>query len=153
MSDCEHREIHTWFFNDGAPAGMWSCMDCRHKFVPITELMRAEDELTAARTWKDAVIEKLAVTWAITSENENYPQKAVNDLVASEVAIALNPAVSSEAEALIERGRQDWRAEVEALRAAVKSLVDGTNAYGDGGRWSVNMQTVLKARAALKEKS
>ena len=43
------------------------------------------------------------------------------------------------------------RAEVEALRATLKSLVDGTNAYGDHGRWSVNMQTVLKARAALKD--
>jgi hypothetical protein len=210
-----------------------------------------ERELAAAKAWKDAVIEKLAITWAITSENENCPQKAIDDLVASQVAIALDPAVSSDAAALIERGRQEmraeverlrgivpeylrrdlldaandkaemqheinmhyddgfWRgvesrddevealkdklaaakaeiealradaadfhmayrirgghlavasemidslrAEVEALRAVAQSLVDGTNAYGDGGRWSVNMQTVLKARAALaKEKS
>lgn len=41
------------------------------------------------------------------------------------------------------------RAENEVMRATVKSLVDGTSGYGDGGRWSINMQTVLKARAAL----
>jgi hypothetical protein len=142
-----------------------------------------ERELAAANAWKEAVIEKMALTWAITSENANCPQKAVDALVVSQVAIALDPQVSSDAEALIERGRQEMRAEVErlrgivpefleklndelcaenerlraeveALRAVAQSLVDGTNAYGDGGRWSVNMQTVLKARAALaKEKS
>jgi hypothetical protein len=111
-----------------------------------------ERELTAARTWKDAVIEKLAVTWAITSENENCPQKAVNDLVASEVAIALNPAVSSEAEALIERGRQELRAEVEALRAALQMIEHATAPTHDDDGYHENAYSL--ARAALaKEKA
>jgi hypothetical protein len=86
-----------------------------------------ERELAAAKAWKDAVIEKLAITWAITSENENCPQKAIDDLVASQVAIALDPAVSSDAAALIERGRQEMRAEVERLRGIVPEFLEKLN--------------------------
>jgi hypothetical protein len=48
MSDCEHREIQTWFFEDGDVAGTWSCVSCGHRFVPIAELMAAEAERDAA---------------------------------------------------------------------------------------------------------
>jgi len=34
---------------------MWSCQDCKYRFVPITELMRAEDELTAAKAEVEAL--------------------------------------------------------------------------------------------------
>jgi len=86
-----------------------------------------ERELAAAKEWKDAVIEKLAITWAITSENANCPQKAVDALVVSQVAIALDPQVSSDAEALIERGRQEMRAEVERLRGIVPEFLEKLN--------------------------
>jgi hypothetical protein len=55
MSDCTHDDIVSWRFEDGAPAGMWSCQDCKYRFVPITELMRAEDELTAAKAEVEAL--------------------------------------------------------------------------------------------------
>ena len=32
---CQHRRIQSWNYGDGEPAGMWSCMDCGHKFVPL----------------------------------------------------------------------------------------------------------------------
>jgi hypothetical protein len=108
-----------------------------------------ERELVATKAWKDVVIEGLVVAHIYHSDDEADPRKALNRLICDQVAIALDPQVSSDAAALIELGRQELKAEVEALRAVVQSLVDGTNAYGDGGRWSVNMQTVLKARAAL----
>jgi hypothetical protein len=183
MSDCEHREIQTWFFEDGSPAGMWSCMACKRKFVPMTELIQTENELAAAKAWKEAVINSAVVGWTYSAADDDDPRGCLSRIMAMNQQIALDPAVSSDAEALIERGRQEMRAEVErlrgivpefleklndelcaenerlraeaeALRAVAQSLVDGTNAYGDGGRWSVNMQTVLKARAALaKEKA
>ena len=71
----------------------------------VAESLRAALAEPAVNPWKDAVIEGLAVSWAITTENENDPVKAVNDLVESEVRIALDPSVSSEAQALIDKGR------------------------------------------------
>jgi len=33
---CQHARIRTWAGQyDGKPAGMWSCADCGHKFVPL----------------------------------------------------------------------------------------------------------------------
>ncbi len=95
--------------------------------VPANFARELERELAAANAWKDAVIEKMALTWAITSENANCPQKAVDALVVSQIAIALDPQVSSDAEALIERGRQEMRAEVERLRGIVPEFLEKLN--------------------------
>ena len=36
MSECKHEAIKARVFEDTlAPAGMWSCEDCGHKFVPL----------------------------------------------------------------------------------------------------------------------
>lgn len=36
MSECDHgMRIQTWRFEDGKPAGMWSCVECGRKFVPL----------------------------------------------------------------------------------------------------------------------
>jgi hypothetical protein len=59
MSDCQHREINAWFFEDGEAAGMYSCASCGVKFVPITELMTAENELAAAKAECEALREVL----------------------------------------------------------------------------------------------
>jgi hypothetical protein len=72
MSDCQHREINAWFFEDGEAAGMYSCASCGVKFVPITELMTAENELAAAK----ADIRKLEELYRGASEREiRYAQK------------------------------------------------------------------------------
>ena len=41
MTDCKHDRIQTWRFDDGTPAGMWSCVDCAMKFVPLAYSMDA----------------------------------------------------------------------------------------------------------------
>jgi len=34
--ECRHAHIRTWVGqDDGKPAGLWSCADCGHKFVPL----------------------------------------------------------------------------------------------------------------------
>lgn len=38
---CQHLQIQTWLFEDGQPAGLWSCVECRSKFVPLTEVIDA----------------------------------------------------------------------------------------------------------------
>lgn len=36
MSDCKHAKLQTWHCgDDGIPAGMWSCVACGRKFVPV----------------------------------------------------------------------------------------------------------------------
>lgn len=37
QAECKHDGIKTWRFADskGEPAGMWSCSQCGHKFVPL----------------------------------------------------------------------------------------------------------------------
>ena len=41
---CRHRKIRTWVFEDTRePAGMWSCIDCGIKFVPIIETYPKKD--------------------------------------------------------------------------------------------------------------
>lgn len=34
QDECKHEKIDTWHFPDG-PAGMWSCAECRLRFVPM----------------------------------------------------------------------------------------------------------------------
>ena len=36
---CKHPVIQTWKYEDGEPA-MWSCVDCRQKFVPFSQMLQ-----------------------------------------------------------------------------------------------------------------
>lgn len=36
MTDCKHRNLRSCFWKDsGESAGMWSCVECERKFVPL----------------------------------------------------------------------------------------------------------------------
>ncbi len=36
MSECLHTQLKSWVIEETQePAGMWSCVDCGHKFVPL----------------------------------------------------------------------------------------------------------------------
>lgn len=59
--------------------------------------------------WKEAVIEALIVDCIYRNDHENDPYGAIGELISWETKIALDPAVSSDAAALIERGRQERR--------------------------------------------
>ena len=55
--------------------------------------------------WKEAVLEACVV--ACIGFDENDPRKTLANLLNWEASIALDPAVSSDARALIERGRKE----------------------------------------------
>lgn len=55
--------------------------------------------------WKDAVIDQLVIHHIYNDTHDSDPRKALQDLLQVNQDIALDPAVSGEAQALIERGR------------------------------------------------
>ena len=62
--------------------------------------------------WREAVHDELVTTWTFSAENKDDPRKALQDITNWHVRVALDPAVSSDAQALIERGkamRDEWR--------------------------------------------
>jgi len=62
--------------------------------------------------WREAVHDELVATWTLSSENKDDPRKALQDIINWHVRASLDPAVSSDAQALIERGkamRDEWR--------------------------------------------
>lgn len=64
--------------------------------------------------WKGALIDELVMCHIYTQDHEIDPKRALNDAIVWHVKAALDPALSSDAEALIEKGRQ------EVLRDAVE---------------------------------
>lgn len=65
--------------------------------------------------WREAVIDRLVVLWNLTGDNENDPRRALADIERMVEIMALDPCISSEAQALIDRGR----AEATPPRAAL----------------------------------
>jgi hypothetical protein len=72
----------------------------------VSESLRAALAEPRHNPWKEAVIDKLIIAHSYTEEHEDNPIKALNDLLSIEMQIALDPAVSSEAQALIDKGRR-----------------------------------------------
>lgn len=64
--------------------------------------------------WKTAVLDAAVVNWTYTKEHETNPRKAVNDLLAWESQVALDPAVSEPAAAL--------HAYIKELEAALREI-------------------------------
>ena len=66
---------------------------------------QAEAREAALQAWREAVIDALVTSWAYSAEHDTNPRKAIQDLLEREIAIALDPAVSRDAQALIDKGR------------------------------------------------
>jgi vacuolar-type H+-ATPase subunit I/STV1 len=95
--------------------------------VEACDARTLERELAAAKEWKDAVINAAVVGWTYSAADEDDPSGCLSKLLAASAQIALDPQVSSDAEALIERGRQEMRAEVERLRGIVPEFLEKLN--------------------------
>jgi hypothetical protein len=106
--------------------------------TPIeTRLVNALEELLhnvshGNSAWKRAVIEKLVVSHIYTDEHETNPEKALNDLLDSENALCLDPRVSPQAQALIDRGRASVTVTPGIVRRAINRCpaeLAGTHEY------------------------
>lgn len=76
--------------------------------------------------WRDAVLHELAVAHSLLSSHESNPRKAVQDAISWNVQVALDPLVSSDAKALMERGRREGL--LEAIRRLNQSPYSLTKA-------------------------
>ena len=94
-----------------------------------------------ANDWKDAVIDELVTTHILTVEHETNPRKAVKDAIAWHCEIALDPSVSSDAQALIDRGKPQPEP-VELTDEQILAIYDKVD-------WSRVGSTLSFARAVL----
>jgi hypothetical protein len=68
----------------------------------------ASTSLAVARErneWREAIHDELFTTWILSDENEDDPRLALQDIIRWHVMAALDPAVSSDARALIDQGK------------------------------------------------
>lgn len=73
---------------------------------PLKERHVEDGRTEGAESFRDAVIDALVNLHIYTTEHDTDPRKAIADLIETETNIALDPAVSSNARALIDRGRK-----------------------------------------------
>lgn len=69
--------------------------------------------LEAMQAWRDTVDEMLTVQHEIASDD---PRESINRLINWHVSVALDPCVSSDAQALIEQGAADAQADARRYR-------------------------------------
>jgi hypothetical protein len=97
-------------------------------------LREAAPTVVEPNPWKEAVIDRLVVLWSLTDDNEDDPHRALADIERMVEMLALDPAISSDAQALIDRGRAETTV-VEPVAWAIS--YDGKTPYtlwdyGDG---------------------
>ncbi|HJS04090.1 MAG TPA: hypothetical protein VJ832_11450 [Variovorax sp.] len=116
------RHRHAWLLDLSAQAGwnMYIVAASAWGFLPLSAALTVlywRDRLGSKRkdacereardAWKDTVMDALVSSAAFRKEHENDPEKALTALVKMKTCMALDPAISIEAEALVQRGRDE----------------------------------------------
>lgn len=89
----------------------------------------AQQELASLRGWRDA-IDSALVAHGLDCLGLESPTQALNSLLAHAITIALDPAVSAEAQALIDRGAEEERVRLSARIAELEPVA------ADAERWA-----------------
>lgn len=91
----------------------WPCL-MRTAADRLLQVQQGREAASAEHVcaWKNAIIDATIVDWIYTAEHETNPRRAVNDLLAHQVRLALDPAVSKAAHDLMQRA--------EAAEAALR---------------------------------
>jgi len=92
--------------------------------IARAEAAMAEPQPDADGAWKASVIDQLIIAHILTAEHANDPLKAVQDLLAFESEIAIDPRVSKAAARLVEQARAEER---EACAKVCESQRDAFN--------------------------
>lgn len=62
--------------------------------------------------WQDAIIDELVVLYLYEAKHDNAPYLALKDAIGYHCQIVLDPQVSSDAQALIDKGAADQKAKM-----------------------------------------
>jgi len=89
--------------------------------VAREEIKRQAAEIERLQHWQRAVDDACTVNWVPVTDDARETVKA---LIARECQIALDPLVSSDAQALVDRGRKDAEAEIERLKTRLEVSPD-----------------------------
>lgn len=73
-------------------------------------------------TWKEALENEAVISWCYTEENKDDPRKMLDDIIYTSTTWALDPAISSDAEALIQRGRDESMARIAELETVIGNI-------------------------------
>jgi len=84
-------------------------IDLGREAIARAEAAMAEPQPDADGAWKASVIDQLIIAHILTAEHANDPLKAVQDLLAFESEIAIDPRVSKEAARLVEQAKAEER--------------------------------------------
>jgi hypothetical protein len=68
--------------------------------------MTRQEEMNA-NPWMAEIIDGLVINWALEEGHYSNPRKAVQDLIAVEVEMALDPKISARAQELITQGYRE----------------------------------------------
>ena len=77
--------------------------------IARAESTLAEPQPDADGPWKSAVIDQLVIAHILTAEHESDPLKAIQDLLAYNSDIAVDPRVSGAAAKLVEQAKAEER--------------------------------------------
>jgi len=96
--------------------------------------------------WREAVIDALVVNHIYRKDHDADPRKAIRDLIEWEQKLALDPAVSAEAQALIDQGRREAAPDEVVL---AEHIGNSEGREGDVGfRLKPGQQLVLRTKPA-----
>ena len=89
--------------------------------VAKEEIKRQAAEIERLECWQRAVDDACTVSWVTVTDDARETVKA---LIARECQIALDPLVSSDAQALMDRGKEEAAAEIERLKTRLEVSPD-----------------------------
>ena len=100
-SFCDPDEYSSEHIRNPVPAGV-------NPFEEGYQMAKAQEKIyVPLDPWKDIVLEQLVVAGIFRREHEGSPRLAIDELVGYHIDVALDPAVSQQAEDLYEQGRLD----------------------------------------------
>lgn len=142
--ECTHDRIQTWLLEEtGKPAGMWSCVACSRKFVPLALSQRAEPSVSGEPVaWMHTFTDPFSGERRSEprrnrpSNSEILPGDTVRPLIYGDVA---HPATAG----------SDARDAAQKERAAILEQLDEfIPATGDGWPAVNEIRALIAARGA-----
>jgi len=112
-------------------------------------------DLAAALEWKEVLLNELIIDHIYTKEHETNPRKAIHDAITWNCQVALDPAVSSDAQKLrdthLQRAEAAERKAEEAARAIdlARRAMSGEGVEDQGQAWDKCLR-ILDAAIAAK---